>query len=156
MSEYVGNAREIINWLLSQDKDETFVIKTRKKRRSLTQNAYYWVLNDKLASALRMGRDELHRQLIRRYAPCEVVTVLKNVPVDDYFRYADVFGSGTLNGRDYNHVRIYKGSSQMNSAEFARLLDGVRDECEHQGIQTLTPSEIAQLDYIEPKGAVGH
>ena len=53
---FTGSAQEVIQWLFAQDKDKTFVIKERKKRRSLTQNAYYWVLNDKLSGALRMSR----------------------------------------------------------------------------------------------------
>ena len=61
-----------------------------------------------------------------------------------------MFAHGHLNGRDYKHVRIYKRSSRMDSAEFARLLDGMVQECEQQGVQTLTPAEIAELDFVEP------
>lgn len=149
MAEYVGRPDELIRWLLNQDRDKTFAVKEQKRKRSLTQNAYYWVLNDKLADKLRMDRQALHRLMLKRYAPCEVMTVLKKVPIDDYFKYAEVFAEGTMNGKEYNHVRIYKGSSKMDSAEFARLLDGIRDECETQGIQTMTPAEIAKLDFVE-------
>lgn len=150
--EYTGSARDIIQWLLGQDMDKTFTVKERKRKRSLTQNAYYWVLNDKLASKLRMGRDELHFLMLKRYAPCEVLTVLKKVPLAEYFKYAEVFADGVLNGKEYNHVRIYKPSSSMDSAEFARLLDGTIQECEQQGIQTMTPAELAKLEFVEPKG----
>ena len=57
-------------------------------------------------------------------------------------------GKGTVNGKEFTHYKIYKGSSQMDSKEFAILLDGVRSECEEVGIPTLTPSEIAQLKFI--------
>ena len=117
----------------------------------MTQNAYYWVLNDKLAAALRMSRHELHFLMLKRYAPCEVLTVLKKVPLHDYFKYCEVFAEGELNGKEYNHVRIYKESSRMNSAEFSRLLDGIRDECEIQGIQTMTPQQISNMAFVEPK-----
>lgn len=151
MNEYMGKPREVINWLLGQDMDRTFIIKERKERRSLTQNAYYWVLNDKLSAALRLPRDELHFLMLKRYAPCSVFTVLKTVPLKDYFKYYEVFAEGSMNGKEYNHVRIYKPSSKMNSTEFARLVDGIRDECEAQGIQTMTPQEIANMAYMEPK-----
>lgn len=151
MGEFVGSAHEAIRWLLDQDGDKTFSVKERRIRRSLTQNGYYWALNDKLAAKLRMDRQELHRLMLKRYAPCEVATVLKTVPLQEYFKYAEVFAEGELNGREYNHVRIYKESSRMDSAEFSRLLDGIRDECEAQGIQTMTAQEIAKLRYIEPK-----
>lgn len=152
MSEYVGTPREVINWLLGQDMDKTYAVKEQRKRRSLTQNGYYWALADKLSAALRIGKHEVHELMLKRYAPTEVVTVLKEVPLQDYFEHCEVFAEGTLNGKEYNHVRIYKGSSKMDSAEFARLLDGIRDECEQQGIQTMTPSEMAALPFVEPKG----
>lgn len=149
--EFAGSPREVIQWLLDADKDKVYEIRERRRKRSLTQNAYYWALNDKLADKLRMDRQALHFLMLKRYAPCEVMTVLKKVPLEDYFKYAEVFAEGELNGREYNHVRIYKESSKMDSREFARLLDGIRDECEIQGIQTMTPEEIAKLKFIEPK-----
>lgn len=151
--EYTGSADEVIRWLLNQDREKTFTVKERKKKRSLSQNGYYWALNDKLAGKLRISRDELHELMLRRYAPCEVLTVLKTVPLQDYFEHAEIFAEGELNGKEYNHVRIYKGSSKMDSSEFARLLDGIRDECEAQGIQTMTRSEIAALPFAHPKEA---
>ena len=150
-NEFTGSANQVIQWLLNQDREKTFTVKENRRRRSLTQNAYYWVLNDKLADKLRMSRDELHFHLLKSYAPCEVMTVLKTVPLKDYFQYAEVFAEGRLNGKEYNHVRIYKGSSKMDSAEFARLLDGTIQECEQQGIQTMTPQELSKLEYVEPK-----
>ena len=65
-----------------------------------------------------------------------------------YFKYYEEIGKGTVNGKEFTHYKIYKGSSQMDSKEFAILLDGVRSECEEVGIPTLTPSEIAQLKFI--------
>lgn len=149
MNEFTGRPHELIQWLFSQDRDKVFTVKERRKKRTLTQNAYYWVLNDKLADALRMSRQEMHFHLLKSYAPCVVMTLLKAVPLGDYFKYYEVFAEGHLNGKDYNHVRIYKGSSKMDSAEFARLLDGTIQECEQQGIQTMTPSEIARLEFVE-------
>lgn len=151
MAEFTGKPHEVVQWLMAQDRDRTFTVKERREKRSLTQNAYYWALNGKLADKLRMSRDEMHFHLLKGYAPCEVMTVLKTVPLEDYFKYAEVFAEGHLNGKEYNHVRIYKGSSKMDSAEFARLLDGTIQECEQQGIQTMTPAELAKLEFVEPK-----
>lgn len=151
MASQIGNARELVQWLFGQPEDKIFEIRERKQRRSLTQNAYYWVLNNKLADALRMDRQELHFHMLKSYGECEVFTVLEKVPLGDYFKYAEVFAHGHLNGKDYKHVRIYKPSSKMDSKEFARLLDGMVQECEQQGIPTMTPNEIAGLKFIEPK-----
>lgn len=150
-NEYAGRPSECVQWLMNQDRSAVFEVKERRPKRSLTQNAYYWTLNAKLADKLRMPRDELHFLMLKRYAPCEVLTVLKKVPLEDYFKYAEVWREGVLNGKEYNHVKIYKGSSHMDSAEFSRLLDGIIDECAAQGIPTMTPSEAAMLEFIEPK-----
>ena len=42
-----------------------------------------------------------------------------------------------------------KGSSEMDSGEFSKLLDGVIQECRQQGIETMTPQEAARLRWIE-------
>lgn len=151
MTSFAGRPQEVVVWLMGQDAEKVFEVKERRKRRSLTQNAYYWALNDELASVLRMDRMELHFNMLKGYAPCEVMSVLESVPLDDYFEYYEVFAHGHLNGKDYKHVRIYKRSSRMDSAEFARLLDGMVQECEQQGVQTLTSAEIAELDFVEPR-----
>lgn len=152
MTSFKGHPQDIAKWLWEQDRDKVFEVKEVKQKRSLTQNAYYWVLNNQLASVLRMGRQELHALMLKRYGECEVVSVLEEVPLADYFKYAEVFAHGHVNGRDYKHVRIYKQSSKMDSKEFTRLLDGLIQECEQQGIPTLTRQEIAQMQFVEPKG----
>lgn len=151
MASFTGHPQDIAQWLWTQDRERTFEIREAKRKRSLTQNAYYWALNNQLASVLGMGREELHFHMLREYADCEVLTVLEHVPLESYFKYTEVFAHGHLNGRDYKHVRIYKPSSKMDSKEFARLLDGMVQECEQQGIPTLTPQEIARMRFVEPK-----
>lgn len=151
MTSFEGHPQDIAQWLWTQDREKLFLCKEIKPKRSRSQNSYYWELNDKLASALRMDRNELHFHMLKAYADCEVMTVLETVPLDDYFKYAEVFAHGRLNGKDYKHVRIYKPSSKMDSKEFSRLLDGMIAECEQQGIPTLTPQEIAKMKFVEPK-----
>lgn len=143
MSGMVGTPQRIIEWLFDQPRDALFEVKERKDARSLAQNAYYWSLLGQLAGKLRMPNSEVHRHMLREYGVADVFTVREDVPLGGYFRYFDVIGHGTMNGRDYSHVRVYKGSSEMDSAEFSRLLDGMRQECEAQGIVTLTPEEQA-------------
>ena len=144
----IGNAQAIISWLFEQDKDKIFEIKEKKKKRSLTANSYYWSLLNQLASVMRMDNQECHFLMLRRYGQYEVVSIRSDVSLHGYFKYYEEIGKGTVNGREFTHYKIYKGSSQMDSKEFAILLDGVRSECEEIGIPTLTPSEIAQLKFI--------
>ena len=144
----IGNAQAIIAWLFEQDKGKIFEIKEKKKKRSLTANSYYWSLLNQLASVMRMDNQECHFLMLRRYGQYEVVSIRSDVSLHGYFKYYEEIGKGTANGKEFTHYKIYKGSSQMDSKEFAILLDGVRSECEELGIPTLTPSEIAQLKFI--------
>lgn len=145
----IGNAKTIIQWLFDQqDAEKLYEIKEKKSKRSLTANAYYWSLLNQLASVMRMDNKECHFLMLKRYGQYEVVSIRSDVSLHGYFKYYEKIGKGTVNGKEFTHYKIYKGSSQMDSKEFAILLDGVRSECEVVGIPTLTPSEIAQLKFI--------
>lgn len=147
----IGNAKAIIQWLFDQqDADkQLYEIKEKKSKRSLTANAYYWVLLRQLASVMRLSSDKVHFLMLKRYGVCEVVSVRSDIKVDGYFRYYEAIGKSDLDGKEFTHYKIYKGSSEMNSKEFSVLLDGLISECEEQGIPVLTPDEVAKLKYIE-------
>ena len=147
---FVGSAKECMRRLreLTAEGDALYEIRTWKRGRSLNQNAYYWELLGLLGEALGYPKDELHRHMLREYGCYDVFTVRDDVPLADYFRYWDVVGEGDMDGRHYLHVRAFKGSSEMDSTEFSHLLNGVIQECEQQGINTMTPQEAARLKWI--------
>lgn len=149
----IGTAEEIIHWLFEQPKGEhLYEIKERKRKRTLTQNAYYWAMLNQLGKALRIPTSELHFMMLKEHAPFEVVSVRSDIDVSGYFRYFESIGTGFAGGRKFTHYRIYKGSSRMDSTEFSRLIDGAREECKAQGISVLTREEIARLKYVEGEG----
>lgn len=145
----IGTAEEIIHWLFEQPKGGLYEIKERKRKRTLTQNAYYWSMLNQLGKALKMPTSELHFRMLKEHAPFEVVSVRSDIDVSGYFRYYETLGTGCANGQEFTHYRIYKGSSRMDSSEFSRLIDGAREECEAQGISVLTREEISRLKYVE-------
>lgn len=145
----IGNAEKIIQYLFQQDREKIFEIKEKKAKRTLTQNAYYWVLLHELAKALKIDNDTAHKMMLERYGVYEVISVQSGIDLTGYFKYFDEIGSGTVNGKQFTHYKIFKGSSQMDSKEFAVLLDGLISDCEELGIPTLTREEIAKLKYIE-------
>ena len=151
MAEFTGTPREVTVWLMSQPDEKLFTVKERRERRSNSANAYYWVLVTKLSRKLGVSNEETHGQLLRQYGTCDVFTVLEEVPLGSYIRYYDVFGHGVLNGREYKHVRVWKGSSEMDSGEFSALLKGCIYECQEQGIETLTPRELEMLPWVDER-----
>ena len=149
----IGNAKAIIQWLFDQqDAEKLYEIKEKKSKRSLTANAYYWSLLNQLASVMRTSSDEVHFMMLRRYGVCEVVSVRSDINVKGYFKYYKEIGHGTVEGKDFCHYKIYKGSSEMDSKEFSVLLDGLISEGEAVGIPTLTPDEVGKLMFIEMRG----
>ena len=145
----IGNAKAIIQWLFDQqDAEKLYEIKEKKSKRSLTANAYYWSLLNQLASVMRMDNQECHFLMLIRYGQYEVVSIRSDVSLHGYFKYYEVIGNGFVNGKEFTHYKIYKGSSQMDSKEFSVLLDGLISECEEVGIPTLTSSEVAQLKFV--------
>lgn len=146
-----GTPIELIAYLATLDSDKTYELKEVKKRRSMTQNAYYWAMLNKLARKLGMSDSELHLNMLREWGVCEVMSVSMRVPLQDYFRYYDVLRVDWENGEERRIIKVYKGSSAMDSAEFTHLIQGMREECEAQGIEVMTPEEVARLRFIEPQ-----
>ena len=144
-----GRPSRLIAWLREADPSKTYEVKEVRKRRSLTQNAYYWSMLGKLAAVLGMPESEVHLGMLREWGVSQVVSLDDRVPCGDYFRYFDVVGHDPLMER--NIVKVYKGSSRMDSAEFSRLVNGMREECEAQGIDVATPEEIARMRFVEPE-----
>ena len=146
----IGNAKAIIQWLFDQqDAEKLYEIKEKKSKRSLTANAYYWSLLNQLASVMRTSSEEVHFMMLRRYGVCEVVSVRSGINIKGYFKYFKEIGKSDLDGKEFCHYKIYKGSSEMDSKEFSVLLDGLISECEEVGIPTLTPDEVEKLRFIE-------
>ena len=140
---FVGGIRDCIRWLKAKDAehaerehregrepdDVLYEVRVWKRKRTLDQNAYYWALLNRLGLALGYPSEKLHAHMLREYGVYDVFTVRADVPLSDYFRYWDEVGQGEMDGVRYRHIRAFKGSSEMDSGEFSKLLDGVIQEC---------------------------
>ena len=141
----IGNAEAIIQYLFQQDRDKLFEVRDYKQKRSLTQNAYFWVLVNEIANVTRQSKDDIHLQMLKEYGQNQVISVQSNIDISKFIKYFEEIGHGRVNGKDFTHYRVFEGSSEMDSREMAILLDGVVQEAEQLGIPTLTPNEIARL-----------
>ena len=141
----IGNAEAIIQYLFQQDRDKLFEVRDYAKKRSLTANAYFWVLINEIANVTKLSKDEIHLQMLKEYGQNEVFSIRSDIDVSRYLKYYEEIGKGKVNGKEFTHYRVFKGSSEMDSREMAILIDGVVQEAEQLGIPTLTPNEIARL-----------
>lgn len=141
----IGEAREVIQWLMDQDKGKVYEIKEHRKRRSLNANAYAWALIGKIADAMRTSKDDVYLLMLKRYGQSNMVSVVSSIDVSRFFKYYEEAGRTRLQGKDFTHYRVFIGSSEYDSREMAVLIDGIVDEAKALGIETLPPDEIAHL-----------
>ena len=141
----IGNAIQIIQWLYNQDKDKIFDIKEHKEKRSLNANNYAWKLITEIANVLRKSKEEVYLEMLKSYGQCEMISIVSSVDVKGYFKYYEEAGRSFLNGKEFTHYKIYKGSSEFNTKEMSILIDGIVQEAKQLGIETMTPSQLAEL-----------
>jgi len=129
------------------DCDISIDIKKWRNKRSLTANAYLWVLLDQMAKALNTSKDELYIQVLSRYGTFTHVLVPKKA-VEAFkanFRTCVERGERPLKGGVGIVLECYFGSSTYNSLEMAQLLNGVVSEAKELGIETEPQEEIDRL-----------
>lgn len=150
----------ILDYVASFDDKNEYELEIKKKReiRSINANNYSWTLTDKLAEKLvvagvKLSKEECHAEMIFRYGQVlldgngerVVYSTSQEVNMPEFFPYAKQIGESELNGKTFKHYLIYRGSRSYNSKEFSIFLSGIIEECREQGIETMTPSEIALM-----------
>lgn len=143
----IGNALKIINWLYLQGKDKLFEIKEYKEQRNKKQNAKYYKLLGQLAMALNISVEELHFEMLKNYSQRYEMCIPSNVEVRgiDYYERKSKF---IKNEVEYSTYYVYVPSHELNTKEFAYLLNGLCEACKEQGIETLSPNELAELKQL--------
>lgn len=120
-------------------------IDKHRVKRSLNANNYTWKLITEIGNALRVSKEDLYLQMLKRYGQSEIISVLSHVPIADYVKYCEEVGESRLNGKLFKHYKVFKGSSEFDTREMSIFIDGVVSEAEDLGISTKTPREIAEL-----------
>ncbi len=136
---------------LKADKPYILTVKEKRQRRSLSANAYFWVLCNKLAEKTRIEKTTIYRTLVREMGGNYHELIAKEIAVKQFCEdwahqglgwITDVLDSN-LDG--YYTILAYYGSSQYDTAQMARLIELTVQECKEQGIETMTPAEIDRL-----------
>lgn len=124
-------------------------VKKWRNARSTEANNYYQHLLREIASALDVSRDEANNLMLQRYGQYEVVDdqILMVLLEDKDWNKSDKHLEATMDTEgDKRWYRVLKGSSELDSQAFARLLAGTVDEAKELGIETLKPYEIRAFD----------
>ena len=133
--------------IIRLDKDTIYDVKINKHRekRSLNANAYLWKLVTEIGNILNKSKEEVYLQMLIDYGQSEMISILSEINVKGYFKYYKLAGTSILNGKEFNHYKIYKGSSEYNTKEMSILLEGAVQEAKNLGIKTKEDYEIEKL-----------
>lgn len=130
-------------------------IKKHRDKRSLSANAYFHVLVDKLRQALKISFAECKNNLITSYGQIdyigdEQVIVKTNIPPEvmrtNETLHCLCVKASKEGDTEVFFYRVYRGSHTYDSQEMAQLIDGTIEECKLQDIETLSPYELARLE----------
>lgn len=142
-----------------EGKDLDIKASQHREKRSLTQNAFYWTLAQKLAAKQRITVSRLHNLLLRDVAPPFIIDgkiCMQPIPdtekAENDILEAEAFHlkptSGVIQGNDgavYRWYIVLRGSSTFDTVEMTALLNRMVDECKENGIETATPAELEQM-----------
>lgn len=133
------------------DKPLMVTVKEYRKKRSLSQNSYMWVLLDEIAKKVDSSKDEIYKTYVKDYGVFEVLP-LRNDAVESFIYrwgknglgwFCEEIGKSKING--YTNIMAYYGSSTYNTEEMRRLIDAVVTDCKELGINTMTMADIMLL-----------
>ena len=122
----IGTVKELIPKMLELPEDKVYELKEHKKKRTLDQNSYYWKLLNELSSKLKIPSTELHFELIKKSCPFEEYLV----PYEANLRGIEYYiekGKIERNGKLFKTIRVYVGSSRLDTIEMGILLDNLID-----------------------------
>lgn len=158
-----GKPSDLVVYLMTADKDALFDLSAHKAKRSLSQNSYYWALLGQVAQKTRIPSAVIHNQNLRDLG---LVLRVNDEVVPIYLPDTDEAEKTALEaetyhikptsqvkeGKDGKLFRCYvmlRGSSSFNTEEMTALLDLMIQEAKAQGIETMTPSELAHMRELE-------
>lgn len=140
-----GTVKQLIPYMLELDDTKIYEVKEYKEKRNLDQNAKYWKLLNELALTLKIGVEELHFKMLKDYSQRYEILVPKDIKlrgIEYYERKSKII----RNGQEFIVYQVFTPSHELNTREFALLLQGLCNECKEQGIETLSPNELKKLE----------
>ena len=127
-------------------------MKKASKHRSLSANNFAWALIDQIAEKTGIPVSEVYRNAIREIGGVSDYYGMKEQAYDSF---CEIWTKGHL-GRQVEiipgsakpgwiNVRAWKGSSDFDSAQMARLIDSLIQDAENLGIPTVPDEEVERM-----------
>lgn len=138
-----------------KDKLYNLEVKEYRKKRSLDANQKMWALINEMSTMLKLTPEEIYQGYIsdvgNNYRVFPVKPEEINEVADEWCRGhlgRMVEDMGPCRLRDligYHNLKMYRGSSEYDTATFSRLLELVMQDCRQLGIETMSEREKSLL-----------
>lgn len=136
--------------LKSYDKLKIKAVKYTQ-RRSLDANAYFHALVGKIADALTISKAKAKNVLICKYGQPEylpdgnIFYYQSNAPEEYMWEQETIHAMPVRYDGKLTVYKIYRGSHTYDTKEMSVLIDGTVADAKELGIETITPTEIAEM-----------
>lgn len=129
-------------------KEVSLDIATKRKKRSLDSNAYFWTLCGRIAEAVGTDKDSVYLDMLSKYGKFTHIIVRPEAVerMCQEWRASRILGEVLVNGQRGIQVQCFYGSSTYDQSEMNHLILGVVEECRELDIETMTPSEIQEMN----------
>jgi hypothetical protein len=125
-------------------------IKKHREKRSKNASAYFHILVNKIAAETGESDDAVKVRLVVAFGAIDTdedgmkvgFKLPAGVDVGKIYPYVRCFDTREENGKLFNCYLVYKHTSNMDTKEMARLIDGAIAEAKELGIETDTPEQI--------------
>jgi ribosomal protein L9 len=150
------NETQELKQAIAKGKELDVEVKVHRNKRSLDANGFCWVMCQKIAEKLSLPqapvtKDDIYRQAIRQVGQFTILPI-RNDAVETWIHnwgagrigwVCENLGESKLEG--YSNIRSYYGSSVYDTKSMSVLIDYIVSEAKEQGVETMTPAEIALL-----------
>ena len=116
-------------------------IKHYKHKRTLDQNAYLWVLCQRISEKVGTTKEEVYRSFIKDKGQFDILCI-QDKALDRFIKNWSDKGIGwfcetdTSKIENCTNVLCYYGTSVYDTAEMAQVLDEIINECKNLNIST--------------------
>ena len=143
---------KILEFINSLDDDKGYVLTVTNEKRSNEANAYYWTLVNELSNKIGIPPKQIYRTHIQDVGGNYEVIPIRDDALETWIRnwqdkglgwVCESIGQSKLRG--YTNVICFYGSSTYDTRQMSRLIDLCVQDCKAQGIETMTPNQLAAL-----------
>ena len=145
---------KILDYIANLDEDGDFELSIDKvkAKRSNDANRYFWQLVGQLSATINVSPEDIYRTYIKDIGGNYEVVPIREDAVDTWVQawrskgigwQCEIIGDSKL--RSYKNVICFYGSSTYDTRQMSRLIELCVADCKEQGIETMTPSEMALM-----------